>query len=60
LLIAWPLSMNFNELLFGGNALGWSTVAYALSVIVLGLLLACVLPARRALRADPNLILKQE
>ncbi len=60
LLIAWPLSMGFNEMMFGGNALGWSTAAYALSVIVFGLLLACVLPARRALRADPNLILKQE
>jgi putative ABC transport system permease protein len=58
--VAIPLSFDFNQMLFGGGALTLPSTLLTLAAVLLALFLAALLPARRALRADPNLILKQD
>ena len=58
--IALPLSMKFSEVFYGGQNLSYASIVITLFVVVTGLALACITPARRALRANPNMILKQE
>ena len=58
--IAVPLSMKLSEVFYGGQSLSGTSIFWTLIVVALGLVLACISPARRALRANPNMILKQE
>ena len=58
--IALPLSMKFSEVFYGGENLSYASIILTLIVVITGLALACITPARRALRANPNMILKQE
>lgn len=58
--IALPLSMKFSEVFYGGQNLSYASIFITLIVVIVGLALACISPARRALRANPNMILKQE
>ena len=58
--IALPLSMKLSEVFYGGQSLSGSSIFWTLIVVALSLVLACISPARRALRANPNMILKQE
>jgi len=58
--IALPLSMKLSHVFYGGQSLSGSSIFWTLIVVALSLVLACISPARRALRANPNMILKQE
>ena len=58
--IALPLSMKLSHVFYGGQSLSGSSILLTLMVVILSLVLACISPARRALRANPNMILKQE
>ena len=58
--IALPLSMKFSEVFYGSESLSYASILVTLVVVIVGLALACITPARRALRANPNMILKQE
>ena len=58
--IALPLSMKFSEVFYGSETLSYGSIFLTLTVVIVGLALACITPARRALRANPNMILKQE
>jgi predicted permease len=58
--IALPLSMKFSEVFYGSESLSYASILVTLIVVIVGLALACITPARRALRANPNMILKQE
>ena len=58
--VALPLSMKFSGVFYGSESLSYASIFFTLIVVIVGLGLACIAPARRALRANPNRILKQE
>ena len=58
--IAVPLGMNLSNVFYGEQNLSATSIFLTLIVVILSLALACITPARRALRANPNMILKQE
>ncbi len=58
--IAVPLGINLSNVFYGEQNLSGTSIFLTLIVVILSLALACITPARRALRANPNMILKQE
>jgi putative ABC transport system permease protein len=57
---ALPLAFQMSKLIYEGQYLSAATIIVTLLIVICALALACITPARRALRANPNLILKQE
>ncbi len=58
--LALPLAIQMSKMIFEGQYLSSATIIITLLIVIGALLVACITPARRALRANPNLILKQE
>jgi putative ABC transport system permease protein len=59
-LLATPLGVKMSDVLYGGENMSIQTVLSTLAVVIAGLIAASVLPARRALKVNPNIVLKQE
>ena len=57
---AWGLSRSIESMVFGLSATDVTTVAFAITVLVLTGLVAGLVPARRATRIDPQLALRNE
>jgi predicted permease len=60
LAVSWPMGMAMRSLLFGLRPDDITTYAVVLALIFLVTLAACYLPARRALRVDPIIALRDE
>jgi len=58
--LAALLGRGIGSLLYGVGGLDPASFALAPAVLILAALLACWLPARRALRVDPNLVLRED
>ncbi len=58
--LAWAASRWLESLLYGAEGVAPSVYLTVLGLIVVATVLACLLPARRALRVDPALSLRHE
>jgi ABC-type antimicrobial peptide transport system permease subunit len=60
LCVAMPLSGSLDRFLFGIAPHDFSTFASAAAVLVFAAALACYVPARRAMRVEPVVALREE
>jgi len=58
--VAWMLTRAMQTLLFGVNAGDPLTVASALGLLATVAVIACAIPAIRAARVDPMLVLRDQ
>jgi ABC-type antimicrobial peptide transport system permease subunit len=60
LVLAFNVTRLLTSLLYGVNPFDWTTFAVVSAILMGGALAACIMPARRAARVEPNTALRCE